>query len=285
MTISNISAPGLFTGSYPTPPHALQVGQLKFGDHIYTVTVESSDPLISSPLHDTIEKIQDLVQLHLNHLESKGADLSKIVIQQLDEEGLSYVNWLEDNQFKPKTLPSSELNFSASTFSPSLQDSSISSILDIYRSIIDPLMARKNSEQEKGAIPRSIKKFGKRIIFTQDPQQTLVKTPENPNSQNNRKVENNPSQQTSKTNSEVEDSSKNDKSETETASEPESSSLLSRLWNGLTRFTPSFSWNKTDEYEKLINVKETVDNDQTLYLESNTQAQRDSEKFGTSSFA
>ena len=93
--------------------------------------------------------------MHLNHLKEDGLDLSTIVVQQLDEKGLSYVN--ED--LEQMNLPSSEINFIpyASSLNPfkeasypkSLRNPFFSNVTDPYRFLLDSLTKKSESENEE----------------------------------------------------------------------------------------------------------------------------------------
>lgn len=176
MKIPATSPTTLSTDPFSSSPHSVTVGELRFGERSYIVSIESSAPLISSPNSATIEKIQYLVDLHLNHLSSKGTDLSKIVLQQLDETGLFYVN--ED--LEQKSLQSSELKFvpfdpsdENSSYPISLQSELISSISDIYRSIMDSL-TRETESQEAEITTSTTKSSARPIIFTPESEESVI---------------------------------------------------------------------------------------------------------------
>lgn len=163
MTVSKIDPITPISSSSPST-HFLRVGVLTIEGKEYTVSVESPDPLIKRPHGDTLDKIRDLVDLHLNHLRDEGVDLSTIVVQQLDEEGFSYAKANGDKEdMIPMTLSSSEVPFEpynpfVDTYSsyPSLQDASILSIANAYRSLIDSLTKKSESEnEEESTIPVS----------------------------------------------------------------------------------------------------------------------------------
>lgn len=178
MTIPNTSSTTPSIDSFSSSPHIVRVGELEFGDRTYIVSIESPNSFISSPNSDTIEKIQYLVDLHLTHLKSQGIDLSTIFIQQLDEEGLSYVN--ED--LEQKSLQSSELSFVS--FNPFNENSSspmflynepISSISDIYRSIIDSLTQKTENQETKTSTTKSPSKL---VLLTPEFKESLIETPD-----------------------------------------------------------------------------------------------------------
>lgn len=149
MTIPKID-PITPTSSSSPSTHFLSVGVLTIEGKEYTVSVESPDPLIKRPHGDTLDRIQDLVNLHLNHLRQEGVDLSTVVVQQLDEEGLSYVRNADTEDMKQVLLSSSEVNLQRNNpFYPSLQDKSILNISHAYRSLIDSLTRKSESENKE----------------------------------------------------------------------------------------------------------------------------------------
>lgn len=157
MTIPNIDSITSVSSSPSPSHHFLKVGVLRIEGREYTVSVESSDPLIKSPHADTLDKIRDLVNFHLNHLNMKGVDLSTIMIQELDERGLSYVKDT-GKDMEQNLLPYSEVDFKPynasnpfmeSTYPPSLRNPFIGSLGDAYRSIIDSLTKKPESEKDE----------------------------------------------------------------------------------------------------------------------------------------
>lgn len=156
MTVPKVDPITPISSSSPSP-HFLEVGILKIEGREYTVSVESPNPLIKRPHGDTLDRIQDLVNLHLNHLREEGVDLSTVVVQQLDEEGLSYVKATGDEDIIQMRLASSEVHFESynpfadtySSYPKSLQDASILNISDAYRSLIESLAKKSESESEE----------------------------------------------------------------------------------------------------------------------------------------
>lgn len=178
MTTSNIDPITPVSSSSPSP-HFLKVGLLCIEGREYTVSVESSDPLIKSPHADTLDKIRDLVNFHLNYLNTKGVDLSTIVIQQLDERGLSYVKKDTEKDIEQKLLPYSEVGFMPytasnpfmeATYPPSLKDPFIANLKDVYRSIIHSL--------EENTFPTSPENFfNSRMDFAPTNEASIPKQP------------------------------------------------------------------------------------------------------------
>lgn len=157
MTILNVDP---ITSLNASPPslHFLEVGVLRIEGRAYTVSIESADPLLKKPREDTLDRIRDLVDLHLNHLRDEGVELSAIVVQQLDENGLSYVKKeAEKEDLTQMQLLSSEVHYEPynpfadnySSYPKSLQDASILTVSDIYRSIIASLTKKSQSESEE----------------------------------------------------------------------------------------------------------------------------------------
>lgn len=157
MTILNVDPITSVNASSPSL-HFLELGVLRIEGRAYTVSVESADPLLKEPRGDTLDRIRNLVDLHLNHLKNEGVDLSAIVVQQLDENGLSYAKKeTEKEDLTPMLLLSSEVNYELynpfadnySSYPKSLQEASILTVSDIYRSIIASLTKKSESENEE----------------------------------------------------------------------------------------------------------------------------------------
>lgn len=158
------------------------VDEITIGGRSYTVTVESSEPLVSSPALDTLEKIEYLVKIHLQHLKSEGIDLNNVVIQQLDEEGLVYKTKREED-WKEETLPSSSIN-NFDPFNPfneayplpsSLQQVTPLTIGNIFKSIIEPLLVKPREQTPPPVSPKPIS--GPRFIFTPTSAEEISITP------------------------------------------------------------------------------------------------------------
>lgn len=293
MKIPNTSSTALSTDPFSSFPHAVRVGELKFGDKSYIVSIESSDPLISSPNSNTIEKIQYLVDLHLTHLKSQGIDLSTIVIQQLDEEGLSYVH--ED--LEQKLLQSSKLNFvpfnsfdENSSYPISLQNESISSISDIYRSIIDSLTQETESQETKTSTTKSP---SNRIPFTPKSEEPLIESPDvEPHNEEIHST--NASSCAEDQSIETED---DDETEDETigllTGEPKEdcnytpSGIRSKLYNFASNIWNSLpSLGKTDSSdEPIVNTQRIIEEEQSTFRSGLSESQKiDFDKFTNTKF-
>lgn len=152
-------------------PSSLPISEITIGGRSYTVTVESSEPLVSSPASDTLEKIEYLVKIHLQHLQLEGIDLNNVVIEQLDEEGLIYKTKREEN-WEQKTLLSSTIN-NFNPFNPfneayplpsSLKEITPLTIGNIFKSIIDPLIVKPREQTPPSVSPKPTSR--PRFIFT-----------------------------------------------------------------------------------------------------------------------
>lgn len=165
------SSPLITSSAAPQHLAPLLIGELTIEGHSYVVRVESSEPLVPSPDPGTIEKIKYLVNLYLEHIKCEGVNLNDVIIQELDEDGLAYVT---ANDLENKRLNSSKVDFdpsnpfnAAHSLPPSLQNLSLISIRDVFRSIIDPLIVKKNEERKEEMNPPLSKKTSEQNLIFQ----------------------------------------------------------------------------------------------------------------------
>lgn len=296
MKIPATSPTTLSTDPFSSSLHTARVGELRFGERSYIVSIESSDPLISSPNSHTIKKIKYLVDLHLNHLSSKGTDLNKIVLQELNERGLFYVN--ED--LEQKSLDSSELNFDPSDQNSSypiwLQNESISSISDIYRSIMDSL-TQKTESQETKVTTGTTKSSVRPLIFTPKPEESFIQNSEaelHTEENYSTNVGSNKEDEWIETETEDDDAIE---TEDETigllTGEPKEdfiynqSGIKSKLYNfGLNIWNSLSSLRKTDSNdEPIVNTQKIIEEEQMSFRSGMSESQkRDFDKFTTIKF-
>lgn len=212
--------PNIHSASTPTSPlisslatpqcaPPLLIGELTIQGRCYTVSIESSELLLSSPTDDTIketkEKIEYLVQLYLEGIKSEweGKNSNDFSIKQLDEDGLVYSTRIESNDWEEKTVSSSKINIDLlnpfdSKFSlpSSLERLSLTNIREVFRSIMDPLIAKKNEQKKETSPPippRSNKKVPlPHVIFTPNSEEGSIINPENmnPSKSHTPKIEN-----------------------------------------------------------------------------------------------
>lgn len=290
MTTPITSSKTLSTDPFSSSPHTVRVGELQFGGRSYIVSIESSDPLISSPNHTTIEKIKYLVDLHLTHLSSEGTDLSKIVLQEIDETGLSYVN--ED--LEQKSLKSSELKFvpfdpsnKNSSCPVSLRNESISSISDIYRSIMDSLTQESESQEAK-ITTGTTKSSATSVIFTPESEEPLI---ENSNAESHRKESYSTNSSSNEETQLIETETDDEANETEnetiglTTGIPKEDSIYnqSRLQSILYKFA-NFILNKWDSLpslrktdsndEPIVNTREIIESEKSIFRSSLSESQK-----------
>lgn len=274
------TAPLITSSTPPQHPAPLLVGELTIEGRSYIVSIESSEPLVLSPAHDTIEKIDYLVKLHLEHIKSEGTNLNDVIIQQLDEDGLAYVTKIEDNDLENKMLPSSKVDFDPSnpfspsaSLPPSLQNLSLISIRDVFKSIIDPLITKKNERREEtpspiSKRPVSQKISGQRVIFQRNFEETSVKTPKTETS----KVENRRAEESSHTTPQrVEDEANT--TENQNLNE-ESNGLWSRTTKKLSNYLPRFFF-RSNSYDVTDSSKEVRERAES-FLQQNPEVK---EKF------
>lgn len=189
---STLTSPLMPSSAPPQSVASLLIGELKIHDRLYTISIESSEPLLTSACSDTlkketIEKIDYLVKLHLEGIKSEieGKNPNDFLIKELDEDGLVY-STRTDNNWEEKTVFSSSINEDKDTDIPNpfsnislpscLQRSSLKTIREVFKSIIDPLIDKKNEPKKETSdpiLPRSNKKIPQisRVIFTPNTEQ------------------------------------------------------------------------------------------------------------------
>lgn len=212
---NNIQSPSTLTSPLmpsSAPPQGilpLLIGELKIQDRSYIVSIESSEPLLTSVSNDTLEKtkekIEYLVKLHLEGIKSEieGKNPNDFFIKELDEDGLVY-STREDNDWKEETVSSSAIDidlltnpFSKISLPSCLERLSLTTIGEVFRSIMDPLSAKKNEPKKETPPPippRSNKKIPQkpRVIFTRNlEEESFMNTPNmNPSKSHTPKTEN-----------------------------------------------------------------------------------------------
>lgn len=249
--VSNSIDPSITPSTLVQGHASLPIDEITIGGRSYTVTVESSEPLVSSPTSDTLEKIEYLVKIHLQHLKSEGIDLNNVVIQQLDEEGLIYRTQKEED-WEEKTLLSSTINFDSSKdacpLPSSLEKVTPLTIGNIFKSIIEPLIVKPREQTHPPVSPKPISR--PRVTFTSTrPEETSITLPKNDTPTS--KVENRRTNESSPTASKQVESPAADITTEEQNLGEESNSMWSRTTKklrNLVNFVPNLVF-RSNSYE------------------------------------